>query len=203
MTGWIIPGDFGRLDDEGFLHVVGRSAEMFLCGGFNVYPREVENQLELLAGIEEAVVVAVPDARLGEVGLAYVTVQDGGPSEAAVLTWAGEQMASYKRPRYVRILTTMPRTHVGKTARGELAARARSGAARAALGAGVTAANGFRFSQLTEGQELWDAITISETHVVTAAGIFNDPGPNHVNHLQAEASRWGAPIAHGTLLSEL
>ena len=63
----------------------------------------------------------------------------------------------------------------------------------------MTAAEGFSFSQLTEGQELWDAVTITETHVVTAAGIFNDPGPNHVNQLQAEASRWGSPIAHGTL----
>ena len=55
----------------------------------------------------------------------------------------------------------------------------------------MTAAEGFSFSQLTEGQELWDAVTITETHVVTAASIFNDPGPNHVNQLQAEASRLG------------
>ena len=65
----------------------------------------------------------------------------------------------------------------------------------------MTTADGLSFSQLADGQELWDAVTITETHVVTAAGIFNDPGPNHVNHLQAEASRWGTPIAHGTLLS--
>jgi 3-hydroxybutyryl-CoA dehydratase len=56
------------------------------------------------------------------------------------------------------------------------------------------------FSRLTVGQELWGSQTITETHVVLAAGIFNDPGPNHVNRLQAEASRWGAPIVHGTLL---
>ncbi len=65
----------------------------------------------------------------------------------------------------------------------------------------MSAAHGLRFSDLTEGQELWDSITITESHVATAAGIFNDPGPNHVNQLQAEASRWGAPITHGTLLS--
>jgi len=65
----------------------------------------------------------------------------------------------------------------------------------------VSASGGLSFSQLPVGHQLWDALTITETHVVTAAGIFNDPGPNHVNQLQAEASRWGAPIAHGTLLS--
>lgn len=57
------------------------------------------------------------------------------------------------------------------------------------------------YSSLEVGEEFWDALTVTETHVVLAAGIFNDPGPNHVNRLQAEASRWEAPIAHGTLLS--
>ena len=65
----------------------------------------------------------------------------------------------------------------------------------------MSSAEGLTFSQLSLGQELWDSMTISETHVVTAASIFNDPGPNHVNRLQAEASRWEKPIAHGTLLS--
>jgi acyl dehydratase len=60
---------------------------------------------------------------------------------------------------------------------------------------------GIPFSRLTVGGELWGSQTITESHVVLAAGIFNDPGPNHVNRLQAEVSRWGAPIAHGTLLS--
>jgi acyl-CoA synthetase (AMP-forming)/AMP-acid ligase II len=122
---WIIPGDFGRLDEEGFLHVTGRADDMFLCGGFNVYPREVENQLELIDGLREVVVLGVPDERLGEVGLAFVVVDDPELSEDRILGWAKEKMATYKRPRYVRILEDMPRTHVGKTARGELEARAR------------------------------------------------------------------------------
>ena len=65
----------------------------------------------------------------------------------------------------------------------------------------MSASTGLTFSQLVEEQEFWDAMTISETHVVTAAGIFNDPGPNHLNRLQAASSRWESPIAHGTLLS--
>jgi 3-hydroxybutyryl-CoA dehydratase len=57
------------------------------------------------------------------------------------------------------------------------------------------------YSSLSAGEEFWDAITVTETHVVLAAGLFNDPGPNHVNRLQAEQSRFGAQVAHGTLLN--
>jgi acyl-CoA synthetase (AMP-forming)/AMP-acid ligase II len=117
---WILPGDYGRLDDDGFLYVTGRSEDMFLCGGFNVYPREVESQLERMDGVEEVVVFGVPDERLGEVAFAFVTVEDPDVDENRILDWAKENMASYKRPRYVRVIVEMPRTHVGKTARGEL-----------------------------------------------------------------------------------
>jgi acyl-CoA synthetase (AMP-forming)/AMP-acid ligase II len=122
---WIIPGDYGRLDDEGFLYVTGRSEDMFLCGGFNVYPREVENQLELIDGIREVVVLGVPDPRLGEVGVAFVATEAPDPSEDDVMTWAKHHMASYKRPHYVFRVDEMPRTHVGKTARGKLHEEAR------------------------------------------------------------------------------
>lgn len=57
------------------------------------------------------------------------------------------------------------------------------------------------YSTLSAGEEFWDAITVTETHVVLAAGLFNDPGPNHVNRLQAEQNRFGAQVAHGTLLN--
>jgi 3-hydroxybutyryl-CoA dehydratase len=60
---------------------------------------------------------------------------------------------------------------------------------------------GRSFSSLEIGEELWDALTLTETHVVLAAGIFNDPGGNHINKLQAEASRWGALIVHGPLIA--
>jgi acyl-CoA synthetase (AMP-forming)/AMP-acid ligase II len=122
---WIVPGDYGRLDEDGFLYVTGRSEDMFLCGGFNVYPREVESQLELLDGIEEVVAFGVPDERLGEVAYAFVTVEDPGLTVERILEWASANMASYKRPRYVSVISEMPRTHSGKTARGELRAEAR------------------------------------------------------------------------------
>jgi acyl-CoA synthetase (AMP-forming)/AMP-acid ligase II len=122
---WIIPGDYGRLDDEGFLYVTGRSEDMFLCGGFNVYPREVENQLELIDGIREVVVLGAPDQRLGEVGVAFFAAEAPHPSADDVMAWAKLHMASYKRPHYVFQVEEMPRTHVGKTARGKLHAEAR------------------------------------------------------------------------------
>jgi long-chain acyl-CoA synthetase len=75
--------------------------------------------------VEEVVVFGVPDARLGEAALAFVTVEDPDVTEEAILAWAKENMASYKRPRHVRVLAELPRTHVGKTARGELRAEAR------------------------------------------------------------------------------
>ena len=123
---WIIPGDHGSLDENGFLYVTGRSEDMFLCGGFNVYPREVESQLEQLDGIEEVVVFGVPDERLGEVGFAFITVRkEHGLTKDGALAWARDNMASYKRPRYVSVISEMPRTHTGKTALGELRAEAR------------------------------------------------------------------------------
>jgi fatty-acyl-CoA synthase len=122
---WIVPGDYGRLDADGYLYVTGRSEDMFLCGGFNVYPREVENQLETLEGVEEVVVFGVPDERLGEVALAFVTVEDPEVTEGVILAWAKANMASYKRPRHVLVLPELPRTHIGKTARGELREEAR------------------------------------------------------------------------------
>ena len=114
---WIIPGDLGWLDQGGYLYVAGRSSDMFLVGGFNVYPREVEDQLEQMDGIVEAVVVGVPDERLGEVGLAFATCDDSDLTEERILEWARGNLATYKRPRYVRILDEVPRTHAGKIGR--------------------------------------------------------------------------------------
>ncbi len=123
---WILTGDLGRLDGEGYLYVAGRSSDMFLCGGFNVYPREVENQLEQMPGITEAVVVAVPDERLGEVGCAFVTTRPfPGLTEEAILGWARERLATYKRPRYARIVDGIPVPTPARRHAAELATEAR------------------------------------------------------------------------------
>jgi HIP---CoA ligase len=123
--GWLVTGDVGSIDGDGYLHLVGRASEMFLVGGFNAYPREIEAQLEQLDGVVEAAVVGVPDDRLGWVPMAWLTVDDPNLSEPEVLRWAHAELASYKRPRYVRVVKSLPRTANGKLSRVKLEQRAR------------------------------------------------------------------------------
>jgi acyl-CoA synthetase (AMP-forming)/AMP-acid ligase II len=88
---------------------------MYICGGFNVYPAEVEQVLARLDGVAESVVIGVPDERLGEVGKAYVVTRPGFElSEAAVLAFCRERLAGYKMPRRVVFRTDLPRTPAGK-----------------------------------------------------------------------------------------
>jgi acyl-CoA synthetase (AMP-forming)/AMP-acid ligase II len=123
--GWLVTGDLGWLDADGYLHLVGRTGEMFLVGGFNAYPREIEAQLEQLDGVLEAAVVGVPDERLGWVPMAWVTVSGAGLGEQDVLAWAAAELASYKRPRYVKVVESLPRTSNGKLSRVKLEQLAR------------------------------------------------------------------------------
>lgn len=117
---WLVTGDLGWLDDDGYLHFVGRADETFLVGGFNAYPREIESQLEEMDGIVEAAVTAVPDERLGSVPMALVTVEGSALEEQEIVEWGRDQMASYKRPRYVRIVGSLPRTGSGKLSRAKV-----------------------------------------------------------------------------------
>jgi acyl-CoA synthetase (AMP-forming)/AMP-acid ligase II len=123
--GWLVTGDLGWLDGDGYLHLVGRTSDMFLVGGFNVYPRDVEALLERLSSVREVAVVGVPDARLGSVPMAWVIVDPPGLGEHDVLAWARENIASYKRPRYVRVVESLPRTSNGKLSRVKLEELAR------------------------------------------------------------------------------
>lgn len=113
--GWLDTGDIGHLDPRGNLVITGRSKEMFVVGGFNVYPAEVEQVLTGHDAVAEAAVVGVPDARLGEVGRAYVTVRPGtgtGPDE--LVGHCRERLANFKVPREVVILGALPRNATGK-----------------------------------------------------------------------------------------
>jgi fatty-acyl-CoA synthase len=112
--GWHRTGDLGRLDDEGFLTLVGRRGDMYISGGENVYPAEVERVLEQHPEIAEAAVVGVPDAEWGEVGRAYVVARGARLDVDALLSWTRERLAGYKRPRQVRVVAELPRTASGK-----------------------------------------------------------------------------------------
>jgi HIP---CoA ligase len=113
--GWLHTGDVGRLDEAGNLTITDRLTDMYICGGFNVYPAEVEQVLARLDGVAESAVIGVPDERLGEVGRAYLVPRPGQAlDEARVLAFCRERLANYKVPRQVRLRPGLPRNPSGK-----------------------------------------------------------------------------------------
>jgi fatty-acyl-CoA synthase len=106
-------GDIVERDDEGFFRIVGRAKDMFISGGENVYPAEVERALSDHPAVRACAVIGVPDARWGEVGRAYVEVS-GPVDPAAVRTFLKERLASYKVPKELCVLKELPRNASGK-----------------------------------------------------------------------------------------
>jgi acyl-CoA synthetase (AMP-forming)/AMP-acid ligase II len=113
--GWLHTGDVGKLDAAGNLQITDRLKDMYICGGFNVYPAEVEQVLLRLDGVLDAAVIGVPDERLGEVGRAFVVTRPGsGLDEQAVIAYAREHLANFKTPRSVRFVDELTRNAGGK-----------------------------------------------------------------------------------------
>ncbi len=112
--GWLHTGDVGVVDERGYLTITDRIKDMYVSGGFNVYPAEVEQTLARLDGVTESAVIGIPDERLGEVGKAYVLRRDGALSESDVLSHCKERLANYKVPRAVEFVDELPRNATGK-----------------------------------------------------------------------------------------
>jgi acyl-CoA synthetase (AMP-forming)/AMP-acid ligase II len=113
--GWLHTGDIGVLDADGYLTITDRLKDMYVCGGFNVYPVEVEQVLARLPGVSECAVVGVPDQRLGEVGRAHIILTPGAHlSTEDVFAHCRERLANYKIPRSVEFRTDLPRNATGK-----------------------------------------------------------------------------------------
>jgi HIP---CoA ligase len=112
--GWLHTGDVGVVDERGYLTITDRLKDMYICGGFNVYPAEVEQALARLPGVAESAVVGVPDARLGEVGKAYVVRLDPALSTEDILAYCRRELANYKVPRQVEFPDALPRNPSGK-----------------------------------------------------------------------------------------
>ncbi|WP_109806315.1 FadD3 family acyl-CoA ligase [Sphingosinithalassobacter portus] len=113
--GWLHTGDVGTLDSAGYLRITDRKKDMFISGGFNVYPAEVERLLSPCPAIAQAAVIGVPDARMGEVGKAFVVRRAGSDAnDGDILAWARDNMANYKVPRFVEFVESLPVNASGK-----------------------------------------------------------------------------------------
>jgi HIP---CoA ligase len=123
--GWLRTGDLGAFDDAGRLRIVGRVKDMFIVGGFNAYPAEIENALLRHPAVLQAAVIGVPDARLGEVGMAFVVLAES-VSGGEIIEWSRTQMANYKVPRVVEIVDELPVNATGKVVKDALRARVAS-----------------------------------------------------------------------------
>ncbi len=123
--GWLHTGDIGVMDERGYLRITDRKKDMFIVGGFNCYPAEIENLILANEEIAQAAVIGVPDERLGEVGMAFVVLTPGATLTADVIhQWCRDNMANYKVPRHVELVDALPMNAIGKVTKFVLRERA-------------------------------------------------------------------------------
>ncbi|KEI71028.1 FadD3 family acyl-CoA ligase [Endozoicomonas elysicola] len=119
--GWLHTGDIGVMDEQGYLKITDRMKDMFITGGFNVYPAEIENLMSSHKAIAQVAVVGIPDERMGEVAMAYIIPVSGESlSKDDVVAWCRQEMANYKVPRHVAIVDSLPTNASGKVLKFEL-----------------------------------------------------------------------------------
>ncbi|HYZ93540.1 MAG TPA: FadD3 family acyl-CoA ligase [Actinomycetota bacterium] len=119
--GWLHTGDIGVMDDRGYVRITDRKKDMFIVGGFNAYPAEIENELLAHPSVAQVAVVGIPDERMGEVGCAFVVPRAGAAVDSdELMAWAKERMANYKVPRRVEVLEALPLNASGKVLKYEL-----------------------------------------------------------------------------------
>lgn len=126
-AGWLHTGDIGMMDKAGYVQITDRKKDMYISGGFNCYPAEVEKLLADHPAIASVAVVGIPDDRMGEVGHAFVTLRPGrSVDEAAILAWARGSIANYKVPKKVSICKFLPLNAAGKVVKDELRSQSSS-----------------------------------------------------------------------------
>src|SRR5699024_2205606 len=119
--GWLLTGDLGYMDDAGYFYVVDRKKDMIIASGFNIYPREVEEVLYEMEGIQETVVAGLPDPYRGETVKAYIVLKDGfALTEKDINAYCREHLAAFKVPHLYEFRDELPKTTVGKILRRQL-----------------------------------------------------------------------------------
>jgi long-chain acyl-CoA synthetase len=116
--GWLHTGDIATMDEDGYFYIVDRVKDMIIAGGFNIYPREIDEVLFEHPKVEEAVAVGVPDEYRGETVKAFVVLKEGETAtEEEIMVFCRERLAAYKSPRVVEFRAELPKTLVGKVLR--------------------------------------------------------------------------------------
>jgi long-chain acyl-CoA synthetase len=118
-NGWLHTGDMGRLDEDGYLYIVERKKDLIIRGGFNIYPRDVEEVLNRHPAVIEAAVVGVPSERMGEEVKAFVVTRSPVDAET-LMAYSRESLANYKTPSQIEFIAALPRNAVGKIDKKEL-----------------------------------------------------------------------------------
>ena len=119
--GWLYTGDIARMDKDGYFYIVDRKKDLIIVGGYNVYPREVEEVLYQHPKVKEAAVVGVPHEFYGEVPKAFVVLKEGETAtEEELRSFLAEHLAKYKIPHEIEFRDELPKTFVGKVLRREL-----------------------------------------------------------------------------------
>ena len=119
--GWLHTGDIGYMDDEGYLFIVDRKKDMIIAGGYNIYPRDIDEILYEHPKIREACVIGIPDAYRGETVKAFIALEAGqNITEEEVRAWCKEKLASYKVPKQVEVMDELPKSAIGKVLRRKL-----------------------------------------------------------------------------------
>jgi malonyl-CoA/methylmalonyl-CoA synthetase len=121
VDGWFRTGDICKRDEDGYICIVGRSKDIIISGGVNLYPREIEEVIESMPEVREAAVVGVPDEEFGESVKACVVLEDGAElSTEEVIAYCRERLASFKKPKHVEFMDTLPKNAMGKIVKEEL-----------------------------------------------------------------------------------
>jgi malonyl-CoA/methylmalonyl-CoA synthetase len=113
--GFFITGDLGKIDPRGYVHIIGRGKDLVISGGFNVYPKEVENEIDAIPGVTESAVIGVPHEKWGEAVTAVVVLKPGATaSEEELCAPVAARKGSFQTPKQVEFVEAIPQTAVGK-----------------------------------------------------------------------------------------